>query len=177
VKTPLKEPTAAPAASRAALVLGLVLIALAVVLVRDLAAAEGWTSGTPWTVQLAEDLDGLTASTGLAVLGAVLAVVGLLVALSALLPARRTHVPLDDAPDTWITPAAVAALAQGVADRSAGVLAARTEKVSRRSVRIAVTAASDAGSVAQAAQRDVDSALRGLTSPSVRVRGTAEVAS
>jgi hypothetical protein len=172
----MKTPTAAPAASRVALLVALLLVGLAVVAVRDLAVAQGWVTGRSWTRQLVAAVDGTQASTGLAVLGAAVAVVGLLVLLAAVWPARRTHVALGDTPEAWLTPAAVAALARSVADRSAGVLEARTDKASRKRVRVVVTGA-DADAAA-AAQRDVDAALARLPRPVVTVRGARpEVAS
>ncbi|QIG42159.1 hypothetical protein G5V58_04705 [Nocardioides anomalus] len=167
----MSSPTKAPAAARLALLVALLLLAVAVVAVRDLAVTQGWVSGRSWTRHLVAAVDGTQASTGLALLGIVVAVVGLLVLLGALWPARRTHVPLGDTPDAWLTPAAVAALARSVADRSAGVLEARTEKTSRRRVRVVVTAAEDTPAAAGAAQRDVDAALARLPRPVVTVRG------
>lgn len=174
-------PTATPTTVWISLVLALVPIALAVVLVRDLAVTQGWATGTSWTTQLVDDVDSLSASAGVSIVGGVVAVLGLLLLITALRPARRTHVSLDTEADAWITPRAVAALARAVADRSAGVLEARTDKVSPRKVRILVTAAPtvDRSGTARTAQQDVDTALGDLTTsrPSVTVRAAAGAAS
>lgn len=171
-----RPPTGTPVAARVAVLLAVLLVVPAVVLVHDLAADQGWTAERSWTDRLVDTLDGTSASAAYAVLGVALVVVGLLVLLAGLLPARRSHVPLADAPDAWVTPAAVAALARGVADRSAGVLEARTEKVTRRRVRISVRSLEDASGTARGAQRDVDEALAGLPRPAVSVRGVTRAA-
>lgn len=153
--------------------LALGLAALGAAAVRDLAVDQGWAGGSSWTRAVVDAVDGLEASTALAVAGGVVALVGALVLVLALRPGRPTHVALrtgpDAAADAWITPRAVGALARAVADRSSGVLEARTVSVTPRRVRVRVTAATDPASVAAAAQSDVDAALRSVDRPSVVV--------
>jgi hypothetical protein len=153
--------------------LALGLAALGAAGVRDLAVDQGWANGSSWAGALVEALDGLESSVALAVAGGVVALVGLLVLVLGLRPGRATHVALgtgtDAGADAWITPRAVGALARAVADRSSGVLEARTVSVSPRRVRVRVTAAEDPASVAGAAQADVDAALRTVNRPTVVV--------
>lgn len=168
-------PRGRPVASVAALVLRLLVVALAAVTVRDLAVSQGWASGTSWTASVAGSLDGAGTGAGGVVAGGVLVALGVLVLLLGLLPARRTHLRSTvDALDLWITPAALAALARAVADRSAGVLEARTARTGRRRVRVAVRAHGDAAAVAREAQAAVDRDVSTMTPARVVVTSTSK---
>lgn len=121
VRTP---PKASPVAVWVAIIIALLLIALAVVAVRDLATTQGWIRGTAWSTSLVKPLDGLTASTAVVIVAVLIGLVGLWVVWLSLKPARRTHVRANVDEDVWFTRAAVAALAQNVADRTPGVISA-----------------------------------------------------
>lgn len=172
VSTP---PKARPAAAPTAAVVALVLVALAVVTVRDLAVSQGWATGTPWSVSLVRSLDGLTASVGLAVGGAVLALVGLVLVWLALKPAPRTHLPAHADSDLWLSPAAVAALARGVADRAPGVISADSTRAGRRRIHVDVVTSSDPQAVTERVEAALQSHVQGLTRATITVR-TKEVA-
>lgn len=166
-------PRGRPVAAVVALVLRLLVMALAVVTVRDLLVSQGWASGSSWTASAVGSLDGAGTGAGGVVAGVLLVVAGVLVLLLGLLPARRTHLRSSvDALDLWITPAALAALARAVADRSAGVLEARTARAGRRRVRVAVRTHGDAAAVARGAQDAVDRDVSAMTPARVVVSPT-----
>ncbi|MDF9714757.1 hypothetical protein INN71_01785 [Nocardioides sp. ChNu-153] len=158
-------PRALPGAGAVAVLLGIVVIGLAVVGVHDLAVRQGWaTTRTEWLRSTVDAVDGLTPSLGLLIGAAVLGVVGVLLVLVAVKPARATHRPTKDGRlDLWLAPGALAALAQSAADRAPGVVAAETVRVSRRKVRIAVTTNREPAPVRQAAQRAAQEAVGHLT--------------
>lgn len=172
VSTP---PKARPAAALVAPVVAAALIALAVVAVRDLAVTQGWSTGTAWSLDLVESLDGLTATAGVVVIGIALVLLGLLVSWLALKPATRTHLKAATDSDLWLSRGAVAALAQAVADRSSGVVSADASRGGRRRINVDVVTLGDAPEVT----RRIDAALAGgvadLTTATINVR-TTEVA-
>jgi putative Mn2+ efflux pump MntP len=167
---PSKTPRATPATVPAAVVVALLLIGLAVVAVRDLVVAQGWSTGTPWLLSLARSLDGLTASIGVVVAGVVLVLVGLLVLWLGLKPARRTHLEGRTDADLWLTPAALAALARAAADRSAGVISAEAGSVGRRKITIDVLTRGEAATVTREVEAALDDTVRGLAATTIAVR-------
>ena len=136
-------PAGRPPAVGAALLVGVVLLAAAVVAVRDGAVGLGWTGGPELIRSAVDGLDGrrLGASTFLAI-GVVLAVLGLLLVLSALRRAKPTHRPVGDE-TVWVSPRALAAIAAAAADRTAGVLEIGRPVVRRRRIRVPVTVMPD----------------------------------
>ncbi|MBF4161661.1 DUF6286 domain-containing protein [Nocardioides acrostichi] len=143
MSTTHRAPRGRPVVSLAALLVALAIIALAVVAVRDLVVARGWAPGTPWARSLVEGLDGLGATTASTAVGVAMAVLGAVLLLVAVKPAPRTHraLPADAeqaSVELWATPAATAALALDVADRTCGVLGARVRRAGRRRVRLEV---------------------------------------
>lgn len=121
VRTP---PKARPTAALVAIIIALLLIALAVVAIRDLAAAQGWVNGSPWSTSVLKPLDGLTPSTGLVIVAVLVVLLGLWIVWLSLKPAKRTHVRANVDEDVWFTRAAIATLAQTTADRTPGVISA-----------------------------------------------------
>jgi hypothetical protein len=166
VSARLAPPRGRPAASGVSLVLAVALVSVAVVSVHDLAVERGWTGGPSWTGSLVDDLDGLTAGTGVVVAGVVLAVVGLLLVLSALKPAPRTHVATPGETDVWVTRRAVRAVAVGAAEDTGGVLEASAR---HRRGRVVVTVQSDHADIVPAVETSVREALAGLTTDDVVV--------
>ncbi|WP_134767927.1 DUF6286 domain-containing protein [Nocardioides sp. 1609] len=163
-------PRARPAAALVAPVLAAVVVALAVVAVRDLAVDRGWAGGTSWSRDLVDSVDGLTASTALTVAGLATAVVGLVLVVAALLPGRRTHLRGSCSADLWLSPGAVAALAQTVADRAPGVISAETTRVGRRRVTVEVVAREGEAGVADTVRTALDSGPGALTTAAVGIR-------
>lgn len=176
VRTP---PKARPGSASVSVLLALVLIGVAVVAVRDLAVSQGWSAGSPWTLSLVERIDGLGASTALAIGGIAIAVVGLLLVLLAVKPAPVTHLrtetgqaggATDEDADLWLSKAAVAAVARGVADRVSGVISAEASRARGRSITVEVVTSQDAATVSQRVQHAIDARVQGLTRATIRVR-------
>mgnify|MGYP003336219064 CR=1 FL=1 len=170
-------PRGRPGVAVIAIVLALGLIALAAVAVRDLAVARGWSSGEPWIPAAVRDLDGLTATTGVLVVGGVAAVVGLLFVLAALRPAPRTHLMADDAGLLWVSPRALAEVAEAAADRTPGVVTADARRSGRRRIAVDVTTAGDLDAVRTLVEVAVADRLAGLTTLPVVVRAKEVAAS
>ncbi len=177
---PRTPPRARPAAVVVAPVLALVLIAVAVVAVRDLALTQGWAAGTPWAPSLLDGLDGLSPSAGLAAAGTLVALTGLVLVWLGLKPGRRTHLRGAGEADLWLSTGAVAALAQSTADRVAGVVSADASRTSRRRVTVdVVTTAnpaadthSDSQAVTERVRTALDADVAPLTGASIKVRTT-----
>lgn len=143
---PRTPPRRAPLAVPTAIVLSLVLIAAAVIAVRELALSQGWAAGTPLVPHLVEGLDGVRASLGLAIGGGVVALIGLVLLGLGLRPGRRTHLRVAGDADLWLSPGAVAAIAQETADRLPGVVSAGSSLRSRRRVGVDIVVAAPTGS-------------------------------
>ncbi|TQL67908.1 hypothetical protein FB381_1796 [Nocardioides albertanoniae] len=178
---PRSRPRRAPLAVPTAIVLALVLIGLAVVAVRDLVVGQGWAAGTPVVSTSIDGLGGVRASVGLAVAGGVLAIVGVVLLWFALRPGRRTHLRVTGAPDLWLSPGAVAAIAQETADRLPGVVSAESSLRARRRVVVDIVAtAPPAGSedpqeraaVSERVRAVLDDEIGRLTGASIKVRAT-----
>lgn len=119
-------------------VVALALVALAVVAVRDLAVARGWSAGDPWVATLVGDLDGMTPGAGLLALATVVGVLGLVLVLVGLLPAPRRHVRTEGVEQLWASPAAIATTVRAAVDRVPGVQKARVSRAGRRRVVVEV---------------------------------------
>ncbi len=167
-----RPPRARPVATGVAVLLALGLVALAVVGVRDLAVARGWSSGAPWVADAVGSLDGLTASTAVVVASIASVVVGLLLVLVALTPARRTHLPVDGEHDLWISPAAVGELARARADRAPGVISAELARATRRRAVVEVVTQRSGDEVEPGVRSAVAASLAGLTPTRLTVRTT-----
>lgn len=168
---PRTQPRRAPVAIATAAVLALVLIAAAVVTVRDLALSQGWAAGTPLVPDLVEGLDGVRSSVGLAIGGGVVALVGLVLVWLGLRPGRRTHLRVVGDADLWLSPGAVAAIAQETADRLPGVVSAESSLRSRRRVVVDIVA-QDAATVAEHVSAVLDDQIGRLTGAGIKVRAT-----
>lgn len=169
-----RAPRARPVAQPLALLLALGLVALAVVGVHDLAAARGWSAGRPWIPDVVGDLDGLTATTAVVTASVAAVVVGALLLLVALAPARRTHLRVRGDVDLWVSPAAVGALARATADRAPGVVSADVTRATRRRVVVEVVTqrAGEADAVADGVRSALAGSLADLTGTKIAVRTT-----
>lgn len=159
-----------PAVVPLAALLALLLVAMAVAAIRDLAVAQGWTGGTPWTRSLIDALDGLTTSTALGTAGVAVALLGLLMTVTALRPGRKSHLRTTSQADLWLSPRAVAALAQSAADRAPGVISAHATRAGRRRVVVEVETQQDRATVTEAVHTAVADGPGALTSVTVAVR-------
>ena len=161
-----RAPARRPVATWPAQLLAVALVALAVVAVRDAAVSAGWTTGPSWTEQLLEGVDGRTPDAASTAIGFGLVLFGLLLLLTSLRPARRTHLatPAADA-DVWISRRAVSRLAEDAAERVPGVesVTART----RRRLVVKVSATED--STEQGVRDIVEQAVGGYLSKPVKI--------
>lgn len=177
---PRTQPRRAPIAVPTAIVLALVLIAVAVVAVRDLALSQEWAAGTPVVPDLVAGLDGVRSSVGLAIGGAVVALIGLVLAWFGLRPGRRTHLRVAGDADLWLAPGAVAAIAQETADRLPGVVSAESSLRSRRRVIVDIVVATQTGpdgpqeatAVTDHVSAVLDDEVGRLTGANIKVRAT-----
>lgn len=163
-------PKARPAAAVASIAIALAPIALAVISVRDLAVTQGWTTGTAWSLSLVQALDGLTATTGVLAVAIAIGVVGLLLVWLAIKPAHTTHLRSKTDSDLWLSAAAVAALAQGIADRAPGVISADTSRANGRKITVDVVTNQDRQAVTDRVDTAIQSKLQGLTKAKITVR-------
>ncbi len=162
----IPAPRVRPAAAVASSVIALLLVAVAVVAVRDLAVAQGWTKGTTWTSEVLDRLDGLSASGGVLVAGIVLVAIGLWWVVLAVAPAARSHHATQLATDVWISSAALSASAANAAEGVSGVASAEAT-VRRR--RIAVTVQTDRTDIAPDVETAVTRHLAGFSDRTVTV--------
>lgn len=159
-------PRARPKAASLGVLVAVLLVALAVVAVRELAVDQGWATGSSWLQSLLDTLSGRTAGTAVLVVGIVLVAVGVLVLHVALRPGRVTHLATTDDGDVWLTRGALAALAHEVVDRQAGVVSVDAEPAGRRKVKVRVVARDDRAGVEQ----QVRDALGRRLDPLTRLR-------
>ncbi|GAC66461.1 hypothetical protein [Gordonia soli] len=133
-------PSANPSAAVAGVFVGLALLGLAVVAVRDLLVRVGWVDGEEWLHTTAVQIAGLQWWDWMwaAAIGSVL--VGGLLVLSALRPRRRTHVSLAGYEVLWTRRGDVARRCSTAVLAEPGVEHATTV-VGRRRVALTVTAA------------------------------------
>lgn len=170
-RSPRTPPTAHPAAAMVALLLGLLLLGFAVVSVRDLAVTQGWASGTPWSTPVVDSSNRLTASSGVVATGVIAALVGAMLVWLAVKPARRTHLRTNtpDA-DLWLSPGAVARLAQATADRVSGVISADAIRVTHGKVILDVVTSGDRDSVTDRVRAALAEHIQDLTETTISVR-------
>lgn len=177
---PRTQPRRAPVVVLAATVLALVLIGIAVIAVRDLLVSQGWATGSPVAPALVDSSDGLRASVGLAIVGGVVALVGLVLLWLGFRPGSRTHLRVAGDADLWLAPGAVAALAQETADRLPGVVSADSSRSSRRRIVVDIVVAErntpegpqGAAAVAEHANAVLDEEVGWLTGATIKVRPT-----
>lgn len=112
-------------------VAALALVGVAVVAVRDLAVSQGWAGGEPWLADGVRGLDGLEPTPAVLAVATAVGVLGLLLVLAGLLPAKRRHVPAPEAAHLWSSPSALAEVSRSAVDRAEGVVAARVVRASR----------------------------------------------
>lgn len=163
-------PRSASGSPFVAAMLALLLLAAGVVGLRDLVTGQGWADGTPWVPTAVDALDGLRPTSRWTVPVAILAVLlGLWLAVVAVKPRRRTHLPSPDPDlDLWIAPAALRHLANSVADRQPGVASSTTRIGRTLTVRLRV-ADGDRQGVEQTTRESIEHELAGLTTKPVHV--------
>lgn len=132
----IPEPRGRPAATTAAVLVALVLLAAGVALVVD-ALGTGGRERAATVRALLDQLDGLRADEATTAIGVGVVLVGLVLVLVAVRPRRRTHLPAGE-PDLWLTPRAAGVLAAEEAEQHRDVLSARVASAGRRRVVLAV---------------------------------------
>lgn len=129
-------PPLAPAAAHYVGVIGaLLLIALGAVGIRDGIAAAGWITGTSWTRAAVTWSDGQSAHGWMVPVGAILAVVGLVLIGAALAPRRRKAIPVQAQTSVYLDVSDTATLAAAAARVVPGVTKA-TASATRRAVKV-----------------------------------------
>ncbi|MCD0442413.1 DUF6286 domain-containing protein [Glycomyces sp. A-F 0318] len=150
--------------------LGAVLLAGLAVLAGQHAAVElGWAGGESWLRGAVAALDEPSPSTWVLAGGVAAALLGLAFLIAAVVPARRSHLPVEGRCDLWVSPRAVEAMAADAAERSPGVLHGRGD-VHRRRLRIEALLAPGAGASVAAIMDAVGGRLTGLADMEVSVR-------
>jgi hypothetical protein len=151
-----------------AIALAVLLVALGVVVVRDALVIGGRIEGEPWIPPVVDQLDGVRPSVGLAVVGAVVALLGLWLVVVALRRRVRTRLDVASSPGTTIGIGDAARLAASAAQDVDRVLSARAS-ATRRSVTVTVTVL-EGDDVTDAVRTAVTERLAPLVTPlSVKV--------
>lgn len=162
-------PTGAPPATGWAVLLGLLVTALGVLLLRDAAVLAGLLDGTAVTSSLVEKLRSVRPQAWYVPAGVVLALLGLWVVVVAVRPRPRRDLAVGDRSLVWLTPSAVAGIARSAASGVDGVVEARAT-ATRRAVRVLARTTSTDPGVAAGITEAVEHSLSGLAStPTVRV--------
>lgn len=154
------------------LVLAVLLVALGLVLAHDALVRLDVLGGRDWITSAADAAGTVTPGPGVAVVGGLVALLGLLLLVGALRPRRRRGAPVSDGNGQYLLPVDVARLASAAARRVDGVLDASTTATAGT---VTVTArTTGSGATAAAVQDAVRDALAVLErTPRVRVRARA----
>jgi hypothetical protein len=143
---PAKDATSAGRVGWLGILLAVVAIVLGVLCVREALVAKGTINAKPWLARAADKFDGLAPSVGLAVLGVVVALIGLWLVVLAFWRRRRTRLPVSfpgaetrARSGVTIGVGDAARLARVAAEDVDEVLSAKS-KASRRKVTVTVTA-------------------------------------
>lgn len=163
-------PTGAAPASTWAVVLGLVVAAVGLLLLRDAAVAAGLLCGSALTTPLVDRISNVRAQAWFVPGGVVVILVGLWLVAAALRRRPRRDLPVGDSSLVWLTPSAVAAIARTSAAGVDGVVEARAT-AGRRAVRVTARTTTHDPDVTSRITTAVEQSLRGLA-PVPRVRVT-----
>ncbi|WP_293772902.1 DUF6286 domain-containing protein [uncultured Corynebacterium sp.] len=138
-----QEPKASPAVRTAAVVLGVALIAAAVVCGREVWRISVNPQATSWVQPLVDIMATPTLQPWMVGAGAAAVVAGIVCLVLALRPRRRTHVELQAAegPSGWVRQVDIARRCSAIARSIPGVTAARTQATRKR---VLVTVNADA---------------------------------
>jgi hypothetical protein len=135
-------PAAYPGAAIVGSIIGLLLLGVAAIGIRDHIVRFGWISGSPWSENAADWIARSTWQTWMWPAAIGLVIVGLAMLWIAVKPRRRTHVPLGDHQVMWTRRGDVARRVSASLLAVAGVEHATTV-VGRRTARITVTTTGD----------------------------------
>ncbi|MDQ3615769.1 MAG: alkaline shock response membrane anchor protein AmaP [Actinomycetota bacterium] len=170
-----KRPVAAGLLSVLGVVWALLLLALAVVCLRDALVAFGALGGRPWINSVTSWLDGTTATNWMYLIGAVCVLVGLLLLVAALKPRARRGIEVEADTGVLISKSAVRRLASSAARQVDGVDTASATAGRRRvTVDATILASSQVDEVKADISDAVGDRLEALRKdPQVRVRARA----
>jgi hypothetical protein len=158
-------------------VLALVLAAVGCVGIRDALIGIGWISGEPWTPPAVDALNGLTPAGWMLAPGVVLGLSGIALVVLAVLPRRRTAVPLSAGTAVYLERGDISKVADAAACDVPGVLDARTT-ASRRQVVVRCRVTGQTPELRRAVTEAVTQELAALqTPPKVVVRTRTESSS
>ncbi|WP_018297788.1 DUF6286 domain-containing protein [Corynebacterium lubricantis] len=104
-----QEPRAHPRARSLTLVIGVVLLVLAGIMIRDVwVLVDGQNPADGWLVAPLTFLEGYNITLGGAAIGILIALVGLWVIIAALRPRMHTHVKVSSTASIWMRPVDIA---------------------------------------------------------------------
>jgi len=163
------EPAATPPVTAWAVILGLLLVAAGVLLLRDAAVVARLLDGIPVTTTLVDKLRIVRPQEWYVPVGVVVALLGLWMLVSALRPRPHRDLAVGSSSLVWLTPSAVASIARTTASGVDGVLEANAT-ATRRSVRVGARTTSADPELGRRISAAVEQSLEGLaTPPPVRV--------
>lgn len=169
------SPAKVPVDSRRLLLWGLLLasalVAAGVVAIQEALAQGGWITGTPWLTRILDSLDGLTSGGWMLPVGVLVAALGAWMIWQAMAPRPRAGIELSERAGVYLTPRAVARLAEHAASDVGGVTsAAAAARAGKVTVSVAAT---DPAHVTQPVRAAVTERLAALpTPPLVTVRSS-----
>lgn len=169
---PAKRPVSAGLLTVLGVIWALLLIALAVVCIRDALVGFGALSGQPWITGVTDALDGTTATNWMYVIGAGCVLVGLFLLVAAIKPRPRRGIEVEADTGVLLSTAAVRRLASSAAREVDGVDTASVT-ASRRKVTVDATilSSTQADEVKANISQAVSDRLWALRkAPAVRVR-------
>lgn len=169
-----KRPVSAGLIAVLGVVWSLLLLALAVVCIRDALVLFGAVSGKPWITAVTRNLDGTTATGWVLAIAIGCILLGLLLLLVGLKPRRQHGIELQAETGVLVSRSAVRRVASSAAREVDGVdTASATASRRRVSVDATVLSSSAAADLEGNISRAVEARLSALrTPPTVRVRTT-----
>ena len=134
---PGAEPRANPAVRWITVVLGVLLIALSGVLVRDLWFYAQDQPFTSWLLPVFNTMASSLIDAKVVTLGIIIALVGLWLVITAFIPRARTHVRVDSPASIWVRPVDIARKATNAARAETGSTTVRS-KANRKKLTVEV---------------------------------------
>ena len=134
---PGSEPRANPAVRWITVVLGVLLIALSGVLVRELWFYSQDQPFTSWLMPVFNTMASSLVDAKVVTIGIIVALVGLWLVITAFVPRARTHVRVDSPASIWVRPVDIARKATNVARAETGSTTVRS-KATRKKLAVEV---------------------------------------
>lgn len=134
---PGAEPRANPAVRWITVVLGVLLIALSGVLVRELWFYSQDQPFTPWLMPVFNTMASSVVDAKVVTIGIIVALVGLWLVITAFIPRARTHVRVDSPASIWVRPVDIARKATNAARAETGSTTVRS-KANRKKLTVEV---------------------------------------